>query len=285
METETTSTKPIDKATLLNAIRADSKAAGGRHIGMNKFLADHSFKLSDLYRHFSGWRSALRAAGVCTSPRNAPVDDDTLLCDWAAVAARIRRIPSWNEYKVRGKHTLSTFTRRFGSWNAIPGAFRAYAARRPRWKKLLKTLSESPSKRRFRPSPELKGRPRLHPKTATPFRDRPACGVPLDFGPLRHAPVNETGVIALFILLAERLGFMIDGFQTAFPDCLAKRLTGAGRWQPVTIEFEYESRGYLYHRHPPRGCDIIVCWEHNWEECPDHLEVIALSEELKRLTP
>jgi hypothetical protein len=26
--------------------------------------------------------------------------------------------------------------------------------------------------------------------------------------------------------------------------------------------------------HDPKGCDLIVCWEHNWPECP--LEVLEL---------
>jgi len=42
----------------------------------------------------------------------------------------------------------------------------------------------------------------------------------------------------------------------------------------VRIEFEYESRNFLKHMHPANGCDLIVCWRHNWPECP--LEVIEL---------
>jgi len=40
------------------------------------------------------------------------------------------------------------------------------------------------------------------------------------------------------------------------------------------IEFEKESRNFLKHGHDPNGCDLIVCWEHNWPECP--VEVLAL---------
>jgi hypothetical protein len=31
------------------------------------------------------------------------------------------------------------------------------------------------------------------------------------------------------------------------------------------------------------GCDLILCWVHNWPECPISLEVIELSKEIKRL--
>jgi hypothetical protein len=43
----------------------------------------------------------------------------------------------------------------------------------------------------------------------------------------------------------------------------------------VKIEFEKESRNFLRHGHLPSGCDLIVCWVHNWPECP--VEVIELS--------
>jgi hypothetical protein len=48
-----------------------------------------------------------------------------------------------------------------------------------------------------------------------------------------------------------------------------------GRWQLVYIEFEFESKNFLLHMHEARDCDLIVCWKHNWEDCP--LEVLELS--------
>ena len=48
-----------------------------------------------------------------------------------------------------------------------------------------------------------------------------------------------------------------------------------GRWQRSRIEFEKESRNFLAHMHPAAHCDLIVCWIHNWKECP--VEVLELS--------
>ena len=47
-----------------------------------------------------------------------------------------------------------------------------------------------------------------------------------------------------------------------------------GRLERVKIEFEFESRNFLLHMHEPNKADMIVCWRHNWEECP--LEVVEL---------
>jgi hypothetical protein len=41
------------------------------------------------------------------------------------------------------------------------------------------------------------------------------------------------------------------------------------------VEFEYESRNFLKHMHDVKGCNMIICWRHNWPECP--LPVIELS--------
>jgi hypothetical protein len=111
---------------------------------------------------------------------------------------------------------------------------------------------------------------------------RPLSGDPLEIDAMRNAPINEMGVIFLFALLAIRLGFRIESLQASFPDCEARRQLWPGTWQTVRIEFEYESRNFRDHGHPPDGCDIIICWTHNWPDCPENLEVIALNDELKR---
>ena len=106
----------------------------------------------------------------------------------------------------------------------------------------------------------------------------------MDFRGLRHEPVNEEGVVFLFGMVAKELGYMIEAVQRGFPDCEAKRQIAAGRWQRARIEFEFESRNFRDHGHPASGCDVIVCWRHNWAECPEQLEVLELSNAVKSLS-
>ena len=75
-------------------------------------------------------------------------------------------------------------------------------------------------------------------------------------------------MLFLFGSLAVELGFMVTSLQAAFPDCQAMRRVEGGKWQPIWIEFEYESRNFMKHMHDVKGCDLIVCWEHNWPESP-----------------
>jgi hypothetical protein len=100
---------------------------------------------------------------------------------------------------------------------------------------------------------------------------------------LAHEPVNEMGVILLFGMVCHQLGFVVEFVQAAFPDCMVKIEVEPGRWQYLRIEFEYESRTFRDHGHDDRQCDMIVCWRHNWKGCPEHLQVLELSQIVQAL--
>jgi hypothetical protein len=102
----------------------------------------------------------------------------------------------------------------------------------------------------------------------------PVFGAPLNFRGLRHAPINELGVVYIFGMVSLELGFIVEALQSAYPDCEAKRSIGNDRWQRVRIEFEFRSSSFKAHKHPLDGADLIVCWEHDWPDSP--IEVIEL---------
>lgn len=116
-----------------------------------------------------------------------------------------------------------------------------------------------------------------------PLKGRPTYGGALDFRGLRHEPINELGVVLLFGLVAKELGYIVESVQSGFPDCEAKRQIGPQQWQRVHIEFEFESRNYRTHGHPFTGCDVIVCWRHNWPDCPPQIEILELSSLIRSL--
>jgi hypothetical protein len=108
-------------------------------------------------------------------------------------------------------------------------------------------------------------------------------GNPIYFRGLRNEPINENGVVFLFGLVAKDLGFSVESVQAGFPDCDAKQEISRNKWRHVRIEFEYESKNFYVHGHDPNGCDMIVCWKHNWADCPANIEVIELSTRIKSL--
>lgn len=122
-------------------------------------------------------------------------------------------------------------------------------------------------------------RPLRHP----PLQNRPTYGKPMDFRGMRYEPVDEQGVVLLFGMVARELGYRVEAVQSGFPDCEAQRQIAPQRWQRVHVEFEFENRNFRDHGHPLTGCDVIVCWRHNWDDCPAHLEILELSSLIKSL--
>ncbi len=102
----------------------------------------------------------------------------------------------------------------------------------------------------------------------------PMYGIPINHPAMTYAPTNEAGVSILFGAMARELGFAIMRSQTGFPDVEAMRLLQNGRMKRELIELEYLSGNFRRHAHDARRCGLIVCWEHNWPECP--VEVIEL---------
>jgi hypothetical protein len=100
---------------------------------------------------------------------------------------------------------------------------------------------------------------------------------------LIYDPVNEQGVIFLFAKYHRELGIdYIEGIRQGFPDAFGKRKAGREAYEDVNIEFEFESLDFKRHKHDPNECDIIVCWKHNWRECP--IEVIELKSALPQIS-
>lgn len=107
---------------------------------------------------------------------------------------------------------------------------------------------------------------------------RAIVGKPINFRGLVFSPINEQGVVYLFGLVAEDLNIRVESVQQGYPDCTGIRCLGKGRWERISIEFEYRSSSF---DHDPKGCDIIVCWEDDLSskrknELPG-IEIIELS--------
>lgn len=112
------------------------------------------------------------------------------------------------------------------------------------------------------------------------MREKSIVGDLINFRGLIYSPTNENGVIFLFGKVMEDINMYIEEIKPGFPDCIGRRFTGKG-WEKIYIEFEYKSSHFKDHGHNSNDCDVIVCWEHDWPDCP--LEVIELREIIKSL--
>lgn len=201
-----------------------------------------------------------------------------MLEDWAQTVRKKRAIPTQYAYRRNGKYDPRTLEERFGGWSSIPQAFRKFAKGKREWADVLALLPAPPSKEALQRFNGISAFPTLSSQSRhVPLKDRAMYGNPIDFRGLRHEPVNEQGIVFLFGMLSKELGYMVEAVQKGFPDCEAKRQIVPGRWQRVLIEFEFESKNFHGHGHSVNGCDVIVCWRHNWPTCPKHIEVIERS--------
>jgi hypothetical protein len=272
----------VEKRRILTSIRKIAKRLG-RTPTQWEFLSGGRGTDYSVSRFFPKWNDAVRAAGLQPYTRNARVEDRELLKDWGKAVRKRRGIPAYRAYGREGKYDPSTIERRFGRWSSLPKAFRNFAKGRPEWADVVALLPTHA--RRGRPRKVRRRRTNYNSTSPVPrckrwcaaLKDRPTYGDPIPFPWLRHEPLNEQGVVLLFGMLAKDLGYMVESVQKGFPDCEAKRRVGSDKWQRVRIEFEFESRNFRDHGHPTNGCDVIVCWRHNWDECPAHIEVIELS--------
>ncbi|HEY7402728.1 MAG TPA: hypothetical protein VIB39_04355 [Candidatus Angelobacter sp.] len=239
-----------------------------------------------LYTRLGCLGKALEAAGLQASGAGFNLTEDALLKDWAAVARKLKKLPSISEYRQMGKCSDTPFRNRYGSWVRVPEAFASFVRRSKNkalireWRAVLEMIEGNGSG--TQQARATGNQSRLRRQRRGLMVDRPVYGMPLHLPEMAYAPMNEAGVMFLFALMARRLGFVVQRLQTGFPDCEAMREVAPGQCQRVWIEFEFESKNFAKHRHRRDGCDLIVCWRHNWKECP--MEVIALSDQLNLKT-
>lgn len=237
---------------------------------------------------FGTYTRALRECNLERKGGGRKVEMEDLFRDWAGVVRKLNKIPTLFEYEELSRYSQAPLMARFGTWSRVPMGLKQYAEDKnwsEDWKDVLTMIEarglgvgEGPAWRQRAASLEKAAWP--GPADGNPIRgpiilkDRPVYGRMMMPYPLVCAPVNEMGVVFLFGAVAERLGFWVLRIQTEFPDCEALRMVSEDRLQLVKIEFEQESRNFLKHMHKVDGCDLIVCWKHNWPECP--LEVVEL---------
>jgi hypothetical protein len=221
-------------------------------------------------KHFGSYQRAMEACGLEINGAGKKVEMQSLFQDWTGIVRTLKKVPSLVEYEQLSRYSVRPMLRMFGMWVNVPDGIKMYIEEKglgDEYKDILDAIE-------YKATHEG-GVTKMSAPTSVPIlKDRPMYGPLLQGCPLVFAPTNEAGVLYLFGAMSERLGFLVLLVQAAFPDCEAMRVVAENRLQPVKIEVEYQSRNFLKHMHDLKGCDMIVCWEHNWPECP--LEVLEL---------
>jgi hypothetical protein len=248
------------------------------------FCARSSISASRIRYYFGTWNNAVAAAGLpVNSDRGTravqKLTDDELLVAIGDLWKSVGRRPTADLMNSHGRFSVRPYNARWGTFRAaIDQCIARFGEPDTQTVAVPDLTKVTPAK-----SANL-----VIPKTHKPRTDvspKPIVfvGEPLGFRGLQYAPVNEQGVVYLFGIVSRELGFLVESVRIAFPDCEGKRCLNPAqtKWQHVRIEFEYRSSNFLEHGHNPDGCDLIVCWLHDWEECP--VEVLELKSALRQL--
>lgn len=226
----------------------------------SEFTRHSKMTLSYVEAIFGTWSNAVRAARFVPGTKPRKLQDDELEEEFSRVHQKLGKIPTRREFALNSRYSPTVYHNRFGSWGRAVAHYSG-----------TELEHEAPtSAKQKRPI----GRTWIGKASGRMF------GRPLNFRELRHEPTNEQGVVFLFGMVAKELGFLVEAVAQGYPDCVAKRqIKGRlGQYEAVNIEFEFKSSNF---HHDPDQCNLIVCWEHDWTECP--IEVIELKTAIKNL--
>jgi hypothetical protein len=284
-------TKPDEKTAMVKCLRRIADELGTTSVSHAEFLRRSGVSGGKLLRLFGQYNQLVEAAGLVPMKfRGTPKYSHQ---ETIAEIARVLRLPNskltTGFFQRCSRISLGVCVRRFGNWFGalkataetldpqrdadVLSRIRAYTAGHGESSQGAEPTAGGTTAAEELPATEGK----VVGNHGTTYGDL------IHFRGLEHAPINEQGVIFLFGMICRELGYVVEILKTDFPDCEAKRQVRPGVWQRVRIEFEFRSRTFRTHGHDLRQCDVIVCWENNWPDCP--IEVQELKSVLPRLSP
>jgi len=267
----------MTKESLDEKIRETFKSLQVEELGFDTFNKHTKISKTTIHRHYDTWSDACEANGLKHGIVQDAVPIEILANSFLSVVSNEHEIPSVYKLMRLGKHGYKVFGEKHGGYDnfklkAIKYLFATESIQDLQVLELLQT--------------ELK---RIENKSISVPKDkviRPhEHGRMLGFRAFAHVPTYENEVVAMFGAIAHDIGFEIISNRAEFPDCKANlKIEGSTRkrYKECLIEFELRSSDFKTHKHPVDGCDLIVCWEHDWKDCP--LEVLELKKTIQPLS-
>lgn len=276
----------IDRNYIINEFKRIAKELGKQSISRREFLSNSNVSEWHILKIFGSYNDAVIAAGLKPIPKAIRPSPEEIFEEMFRVFNEEGHICSALEFGRKSKFSRDLPARVFGSWEKALLSF-------SEWMKTSGRDIQSISFPLDKKKPSIESAAKRDKRIEIGKKDiqdiayesigSSRYGSFINFRGLLHAPINEQGVVFLFGMVCFELGFVIEVVRSDFPDCEGKRRIDRKKdyWERVRIEFEYRSSNFKEHEHNPSECDLIVCWEHDWEECP--IEVIELKSVITNL--
>ena len=215
-------TRGMTKQELLNLAEQIASRLKRRMMSQAEFTREAGISYRPIHRLFGSWESFTSEAGLQLHPAHKQkIPDESLFREFFRITTQLGRLPSYQELSLT-KYSSGTFEGRYGTYSD----FRVHALQYGLDHGLVEP--DIAKQEIARPS-----RQRNQGVSYEQHNDRPVLGHRINFRGLLHAPVNELGVVYLFGILSQELGFVVESVQSGFPDCQAKRATWSAwstRW-------------------------------------------------------
>jgi len=247
----------------------------GQAPSLKELRAKHGVTQKAVAKLFGNYGRALQECGVEATGMGHRVDMPKLFEEWARVVRKLGRLPTVAEFEIHSKYSCGVPMKRFAQWSKVPAGMMEFAEENglaAGWEDVIELVRKKyPGGMKRASTSTTQDGLSLKPKI---LPGRHVYGECSSDCLLVFAPTNEMGVIAFFCSIALKLGFLILWIGGQFPDCEVMREIEPQRWQKVLIQFEFHAHNFFVHGHDAEKCDILVCWENDWEKCP--LEVLEL---------
>ncbi|MDD5427625.1 MAG: hypothetical protein PHI58_00085 [Candidatus Omnitrophica bacterium] len=264
------------KQQILEEIKRIALKLGVQSLKHRDFNKNSKMSLGSVRYYFGSWNNAIKEAGLKPiDPKNLlqisrekrVIKDDDLLLDLIRLYNEFGKEPTEDLINAKGKYSGKPYRVR---WKTAKNAF---LIAKNKFSDMLQVQTKKQTGNVIVDSIKIIPSTR---KQQTREKRKTTFGEPINFRGIRFAPVNEQGVVYLFGMIAHELGYLIESIRTEYPDCEGKRCFDKekNQWEHVKIEFEYKSSHFKEHGHNEQDCDIIICWIHDWNDCP--LEVLDL---------
>ncbi len=273
----------LSKEEILKRVRDLAKELKVDSLPLRIFIAKTGISERQIYNYFDNWTEIIKEAGL-TPAFNIRLEDDELFQAMFDTFIEVKDVCTRRKFNKFSHISALSYCRRFGGWQRALSEFYNWLRKTeksfPYMLILEKRTNSIPKVKKDENNDVRKKEDTYHPSMPNSTR----YGSFLNFRGLQHAPINEQGVVFLFGMICFELGYVVEAVKPGFPDCEAKRKISSHKdqWERVKIEFEFQSKNFLEHGHNTENCDLIVCWENNWTDCP--IEVLELKNAIKGLS-
>ena len=156
-----------------------------------------------LYRCFpkGGWSKVVELAGIARHPlRKDSLTDEEMLTEFHRAVLAKESLPTWPQFAVHARVSSRAVRRRFGGMKGTLKKYRSWLELHEPSSPFLQLLEEK-AKEEVQPTATDRPRPLLSDQSNTQWGklDGTEFGEPISFRGLQHAPINEQGVVYLFV--------------------------------------------------------------------------------------